>query len=936
MEKRVSNFTAEQENSVLRLISGVNFDYTFLLDVESGKAYVTRYADCKIAEQYFVDDFVDFIVSRVHPDDYSQLEKEVKKMSQLVPSMGFEVRLKEVNGRRYRWHLIKLHVAEQDGKLYYAGSSTFIDSRKKNESELTIKARQDQLTGLLNKVVTQESIAGYIRKNPNTEGALIVFDIDNFKNYNDFMGHLFGDEVLKDVATRMRRLFAKDSIIGRIGGDEFLVYVKEYSDVTEIVKRLNELRTEISDISLGQKSHYRISLSIGVSLYPDMGTDFDTLFKAADMALYSIKNRGKNSYAFYTDELYNEECARHGEERLQEATVEHTTPISLTDFAFKILHESQNVSAATNLLLYKIRNEYDFEAIHIYELSNEKAYSTEVTYEIHKEGRESRLGKKVDFSRTDLKEHSEMMKKEGYILYDFTKEEKPHPGNGIEEWEGIGSMLHVDMGLFSQTRGCIDFISAKPPVSWSKQQIDELLSISNLLAVCLYYTDKVTKAEKAVSRYEEFDYLTGLLKEENFIEAAQKAIAETEDDIKIAVVCSDIRNFKYINETFGYTTGDRVIRAMAEYIGSRERDMCCATRLRGDHILRVQKFPASVSDENIGRLIEDSCEKMTDYIAKKTGINNIFIRAGVYIAPAEDYDLDGAISNSNTARKNAIGSTGSHCQIFDRELFETKRRYRSYRQGLEKALANKEFYVLMQPEVSATDHKLVGAEALIRWRMEDGTEVTPDEFIPAFETDGSMIKLDFYAYELVMTYLRSRIEAGKRIVPISLNVSKSHFLTRDFVLKFKELVRKYDIPTEYLKLEITESMRIDNQQNFTKAVEELRDFGISVSLDDFGKGYSTLSALNDLNVDLLKIDRAFMKDTTLKESDKTILRFIIDMARSLRIKVLCQGVESDDQRSFLNEAGCGLQQGFLYSRPVSLASFNEVIDNEDILFQKIS
>jgi EAL domain-containing protein (putative c-di-GMP-specific phosphodiesterase class I) len=131
-------------------------------------------------------------------------------------------------------------------------------------------------------------------------------------------------------------------------------------------------------------------------------------------------------------------------------------------------------------------------------------------------------------------------------------------------------------------------------------------------------------------------------------------------------------------------------------------------------------------------------------------------------------------------------------------------------------------------------------------------------------------------------------------------------------------------------------MRIDNQQNFTEAVEELRDFGISVSLDDFGKGYSTLSALNDLNVDLLKIDRAFMKDTTLKESDKTILRFIIDMARSLRIKVLCQGVESDDQRSFLNEAGCGLQQGFLYSKPVSLASFNEVIDNEDILFQKIS
>ena len=106
-------------------------------------------------------------------------------------------------------------------------------------------------------------------------------------------------------------------------------------------------------------------------------------------------------------------------------------------------------------------------------------------------------------------------------------------------------------------------------------------------------------------------------------------------------------------------------------------------------------------------------------------------------------------------------------------------------------------------------------------------------------------------------------------------------------------------------------------------------------LDDFGTGYSTLSALNELHVDLLKIDRAFMKDQNLKDSDKAILRFIIEMAKNLRVKVLCQGVESDEQRDFLNQAGCGLQQGYLYSKPVSLAVFNEYVDNEDMLFAKI-
>lgn len=935
MENRVSSFTAEQENSLLRLINGVNFDYTFVYDVDDDSANVTRYVDDKTTETFYESGFVDFIISRVHPDDYSLLEKEIKKLSQLVPNMGFEVRLKEVEGRRYRWHLIRLHIAEHEGRKYYVGSSTYIDSRKKNESELTIKARQDQLTGLLNKMVTKESIETFLRKNPNTEGALIVFDIDNFKNYNDYMGHLFGDEVLKEVATRMRRLFGKDSFVGRIGGDEFLVYVKEVTDVTDIVRRMNELRTAISDITLGQKSHYRISLSIGISLYPDMGTDFDTLFKAADMALYSIKNRGKNSYAFYTDELYNEEIMREGEEKLKEATVEEKDSGSLTDFAFKLLNESQNVSGVINLLLYKIQNEFKLEAIHLHELSDENATATEVTYEIHKEGRENWLGRRVEFTRKALKAEENLTQKDGFILYDFTQDEKPIIGNGIENWQGIGSVLHVHMSLFAKRRGCIDFVSASGPLSWKKQQIMELVSVCNLISVCLYYSARISRAEKEASWYEEYDALTGLMKEDSFIEAAQKVVSDVPDNVKLAVVYTDIRNFKYINESYGYLAGDRVITAMAEYISKKEQGVYCATRLHSDNIIRLQEFADVISDENIGRMLEDSCEKMAAYITAKTNINDIYIRSGVCIVHSDNYDLDSAISNANLARRASQGGKGSRCLVFDKEVFESKRRHDNYRKALDKALENKEFYVVMQPEVSATEHKLIGAEALVRWRMADGTEVMPDDFIPAFEKDGSIIRLDFYAYEMVLTYLRSRLDAGKKIVPVSLNVSRAHFVTRDFVHRFKELVLKYDIPPQYIRLELTESLYIGHDESLNEAIEDLREFGVSVFLDDFGTGYSTLSALNELHVDLLKIDRAFMKDQNLKDSDKAILRFIIEMAKNLRVKVLCQGVESDEQRDFLNQAGCGLQQGYLYSKPVSLAVFNEYVDNEDMLFAKI-
>jgi len=934
MDNRVS-FSAEQENSLLRLINGVNFDYTFVYDCENDSANVTRYADDKATETHYDSGFVDFIVSRVHPDDYSLLEKEIKKLSQLVPSMGFEVRLKEIMGRRYRWHLIRLHIAKEGGKTFYVGSSTYIDSRKNKESELTIKARQDQLTGLLNKVTTKESIETFLRKNSGSEGALIVFDIDNFKNYNDYMGHLFGDEVLKEVADRMRRLFTKDSFVGRIGGDEFLVYVKDVTDVTDIVRRMNELRSSIADITLGQKSHFRITLSIGISLYPDMGTDFDTLFKAADMALYSIKKRGKNSYAFYTDELYNEAIMKEGEEKLKQSAVVEKETGTLTDFAFKLLSESQNVSGVINLLLYKIQTEYDLEAIHVNELANDSATSAEVTYEICKEGREKRLGYLTNFTRKALKEEEEKVKEDGYFLYDFTGDEKPVPGNGIEMWEGIGSELHVLMTLFGKRIGCIDFISAKGPLAWKKQKILELVSVCNLIAVCLYYSARVSRAEKEVTWYEEYDALTGLMKEDSFIDAATKAIGDAEDNVKLAVVYSDIRNFKYINETYGYLAGDRVITAMAEYISKKEQGVHCATRLHSDNIIRIQEFPDCISDENIGRMLEDSCEKLAAYITSKTNISDIYIRSGVCIVHAGGYDLDSAISNANLARRASQGGKGTRCLVFDKEVFESKKRHDNYRRAFDKAIENKEFYVVMQPEVSSTDQKLIGAEALVRWRMADGTEVYPDDFIPAFEKDGSIIRLDFYAYEMVMTYLRTRLDAGKKIVPVSLNVSRAHFVTRDFVQRFKELVTRYEIPPQYLRLELTESLYIGHDEALSEAIEDLREFGVSVFLDDFGTGYSTLSALNELNVDLLKIDRAFMKDQNLKDSDKAILRFIIEMAKNLRVKVLCQGVESDEQRDFLNEAGCGLQQGYLYSKPVSLAVFNEYVDNEDMLFAKI-
>lgn len=934
MGEEVFQLSDEQELEVFRLINSVSFDFTFLFDCEKNSAIITRYLEGNVSEPEKIDGFVDVLLSKVHPDDLNLLEKQLKHVNQGAQNIAFEVRLKESAGRRFRWHSVRVRSISDSGKKIYVGSSTYIDSRKNKESELTIKARQDPLTGLLNKVVTQENITEFIKRNPDTDCAMIVIDIDNFKNYNDCMGHLFGDEVIKETANTIRRVFGINSFVGRIGGDEFLAFVKNVDDIVSIVKKMSELRDALGAVNLGQKNNFHLTCSIGISLYPDMGTTFDSLFQAADMALYSIKNSGRNSYAFYTEELYDESVIKEGEERL-ESSFETREPYTLTNFAFRLLNDSENVSSAINLLLYRIRNEYELEAIHINELDS-KNMRTEVTYENCADNRPSYLGNRVDFSFKTWKKYEEdSVKNGGYLLFDLASPFGPPPGNGVETWPGVQSMLHVSLHLFNKCRGCIDLISTKGVSFWDSKHIQEIVSVCNLLTVCLYYSARVLRAEREVLKVNEYDSLTGLMKEDHFIEAATKIITSRGNSSKLAVVYCDVSNFKYINEAYGYVVGDHILCDVADYISNRVPGVVCTGRFYSDNILFLIEFTRQTADDSLVSHIEAVNDELAVFLSDKYGINSISVKAGVYIIPDGDADVLQSVSNANMARKIAKAGNGTSCIVFNQEMFEKRKRQIQYIQQLDEAIENEEFYIVLQPKVSGSTNRLVGAEALVRWRKPDGTDIFPDEFVPAFEKDGSIVKLDFFVYDKVMAYIRERLDSARKVVPISMNVSRAHLLTADFVPKFKALIDKYQIPTQFIELELTESIYLENLSTFNEMIDELRRIGIRVSMDDFGSGYSSLNALNDLKIDLLKIDRIFMRNDNLSEGDKTIIRFIIAMAKQLSMKVVCEGVETDAQRRFLNEAGCDIHQGYLYSKPVDIKSFNDYADNEDVLFANV-
>ena len=250
----------------------------------------------------------------------------------------------------------------------------------------------------------------------------------------------------------------------------------------------------------------------------------------------------------------------------------------------------------------------------------------------------------------------------------------------------------------------------------------------------------------------------------------------------------------------------------------------------------------------------------------------------------------------------------------------------SYKNGrvkrsLKKALYNGEIKVFYQPKIEAGSTRVVGAEALVRWQKADGSFVYPDMFIPALEENGSIVELDFFVYKQVFRTLHSRLKAGKPVVPVSMNVSRAHLEDGRIYDYVKDLFEKYKVPPKYTEFELTESMYVQNIDTILAMVKEFREKGGRISMDDFGSGYSSLNLLTDLPIDILKVDKVFLKNDHLQENEKTILSCVIEMAKKLHMDVVCEGVETEEQSRFLSLLGCDMFQGFLYSKPIPMEEY---------------
>lgn len=426
------------------------------------------------------------------------------------------------------------------------------------------------------------------------------------------------------------------------------------------------------------------------------------------------------------------------------------------------------------------------------------------------------------------------------------------------------------------------------------------------------------------------DDLTGLDKYEVFLEKLEKGIAEI-GDRRISIVYTDIKYFKYINDTYGYQVGDALLKDfVAEMTVNSQHHMICCSRVYSDNFVAAGFLREDMSNEEFKDIIHSINLEREAKFKEKYLNSRLQFCTGITIIDKNSRSLDPetVVSNANLARKVAKEMDEDCCVLFDNSMMEGIKREVEITSNVPKAIASQEFRVYYQPKIETETLRLIGAEALVRWQKPDGTFVYPDQFIPLIERSGQVVELDYYVYREVFKFVARRMAAGKNMVPISLNVSRVHLNKMHILDYVKALFEEFQIPPGMIEFELTESIYLDNTERALELVKGLHKLGTKVSMDDFGSGYSSLNLLSRLPIDIIKLDKVFLKDMDLQESDKIIISCVVDMAKRLSITSLCEGVETLEQSDYLREVGCQIQQGYYFSRPIPQTEFEEFMDQK--------
>lgn len=412
----------------------------------------------------------------------------------------------------------------------------------------------------------------------------------------------------------------------------------------------------------------------------------------------------------------------------------------------------------------------------------------------------------------------------------------------------------------------------------------------------------------------QYDQLTGLYSREFFYEKVRERLREDPDGA-YSIVCSNIVNFKLFNDSFGVVEGNRLLREAADTMRRAVEPSGFCGRFSGDRFVCMQESAKEVRDR--ASFDADQPEPGKGW--------NVVMKWGIYEITDRSVPVEQMCDRANLAADSIKDQYNCHFAVYDDVLRGKLLREQAITDAMETALNEKQFVVYYQPKYSLNNDCLAGAEALVRWVHPELGFLSPGEFIPLFEKNGFITRLDRYVWENVCVMLRDWREKGYPELAVSVNVSRADVYQTDLADTLLGIVRKYGVEPAQLHLELTESAYTENPSQILSTVEHLRELGFIIEMDDFGSGYSSLNMLNQMKLDILKLDMKFIRSETSKPMEQGILRFIVGLARWLNLSVVAEGVETREQLERLREIGCDYVQGYFFAKPMPAGEFEKLL-----------
>lgn len=432
-----------------------------------------------------------------------------------------------------------------------------------------------------------------------------------------------------------------------------------------------------------------------------------------------------------------------------------------------------------------------------------------------------------------------------------------------------------------------------------------ILVMANI--IFLYYN---VRRRQELFRLAYKDSITGGDNFSNFKEKAKKY-----ENTEGYVIALDISEFKLVNNVCGNARGDEVLKAIWDVIMANCNDNEQAARVNADRfvIFWIERSKKTVT-YRIEKLINE-----IEGISEQLSVPRLYPVIGIRAVEKLD-DADKRYGEALRAKALVKNRRDRHYAFYDEIDYDTIVENKKLENGFEKALADKKFEVWYQPKFNSHTGKIVGSEALIRWRADDGSLISPGRFIPLFEKNGNIIRLDEYVFREVCRQQKEWQKEGIQILPVSVNISRFSLYYSNVVEKYERIINYYDVDHKYVQIEITESAIIENTV-IVELIQKFHDAGFDILLDDFGSGYSSLASLNQMPFDTIKLDKSLV-DYVGNENGEKLLKFIVQLVQSLGMKITAEGVEYKEQLDFLENLNCDDIQGFYFSKPLMLADFS--------------